>query len=350
MMSLDAQKTLLDVLRGHSSVDCDTFDADVARKLGPFIDCTSNQAIAYHELIRTSADGTPVHNQLMKDATYYTTSKQSQYPGLDAAELAVEVMMVKLALRIVPYLSGYSHVQTNPKYAYNKQETVKNGQRMSIVSLFRDLEPSYDTRRVCIKVPATWEGLQACRELEQQGITTLATTMFCLEQAALAAHVGCTYIAPYINELRVHFDERYVDEHKAFEFCGSAQRYYGLIGSNTKVLPASLTSIQEVMKLAGAHHITVSPPLLFKLAETPANPWKGDTGSVFKKNSEEIFEDFSGRLEDESTWRLAFTRRQNGTAEGKIIQAINIFCDKQDALEELARQWLFAGSKHQDNV
>ena len=47
------------------------------------------------------------------------------------------------------------------------------------------------------------------------------------------------------------------------------------------MLPASLTSIQEVMKLAGAHHITVSPPLLIKLAETPANPWEGDTGSVF---------------------------------------------------------------------
>lgn len=76
-----------------------------------------------------------------------------------------------------------------------------------IVAIFKDLDPKYDSKRVCIKIPATWEGMQACRELEKQGIATLATTMFCLEQAALASHAGCTYIAPYINELRVHFDE-----------------------------------------------------------------------------------------------------------------------------------------------
>lgn len=40
--------------------------------------------------------------------------------------------MVKLALRIVPYLKGYSHIQTNPKYAYDKQKTVENGKRESI--------------------------------------------------------------------------------------------------------------------------------------------------------------------------------------------------------------------------
>lgn len=130
----------------------------------------------------------------------------------------------------------------------------------------------------------------------------------------------------------------YVDQHKAFDFCGSAQRYYGKIGSKTQVLPASLTSIQEVMKLAGVHHITVAPHLLTKLAETPANPWEGDTGSVFKDASEDELGDYSEIMEDEGAWRLAFTRSQEGKAEVKIIQAINIFCDKQDGLESLARR------------
>lgn len=78
---------------------------------------------------------------------------------------------------------------------------------LGIVSIFKHLAPNYDTRRVCIKIPATWEGLQACRELEKRGVATLATTMFCMEQAVLAANVNCTYIAPYVNELRVHFDK-----------------------------------------------------------------------------------------------------------------------------------------------
>ncbi|KAI0380312.1 putative transaldolase [Hypomontagnella monticulosa] len=331
-----AGQSLLDVLRSHSAVDCDTFDDEVPKNLAPFVDCTSNQAIAYHELIRPCESGKPLHAQLIRDAIDFASSKSSTYPGVDVAELAVEVMMVKLALRIVPYLKGYSHIQTNPKYAYNKQKTIENGKR--IVALFKDLDPAYDAKRVCIKIPSTWEGIQACRELEKVGIATLATTMFCMEQAALATHMGCTYIAPYINELRVHFDASYVDEHKAFDFCGAAQKYYEKIGSKTQVLPASLTSIQEVMKLAGAHHITVAPHLLTKLAETPADPWEGETGSVFKDRTEEGSADYSGILEDESAWRLAFTRSQEGKAEVKNIQAINIFCEKQDALEALARQ------------
>ncbi|KAK7913894.1 hypothetical protein PG985_011597 [Apiospora marii] len=325
-------QTLLDVLRSHSKVDCDTFDHEVARDLGPFVDCTSNQAIAYGELARLDADGGALHADLISSAVAYAQSHRAQHEGVGLAEFAVEAMMVKLALRIVPYLTGYSHIQTNPMYSYNKDKTIENAKR--IVAIFKDLDPKHDAKRVCIKIPATWEGMQACRELEKQGIATLATTMFCLEQAALASHAGCTYIAPYINELRVHFDETYVDENKAFAFCGAAQRYYEKTGSRTQVLPASLTSIQEVMTLAGAHHITVSPPLLKKLAETPANPWEGDTGSVFQK-SESSFADYSTSVEDEGAWRLAFTRSAEGKSEGKIIQAINIFCERQEKLEEL---------------
>lgn len=143
-------------------------------------------------------------------------------------ELAVDFAMVRLALAIVPSLSGYSHIQTNPCWSYHTQRTIRNAESTSrpahkhliasllectnqsdpgIVSIFKHLAPSYDTKRVCIKVPATWEGLQACRELEKRGLACLATTMFCMEQAAVAAAVNCTYIAPYVNELKVHFEK-----------------------------------------------------------------------------------------------------------------------------------------------
>ena len=212
-----------------------------------------------------------------------------------------------------------------------------------IVDIFRDLAPStYSTKRVCIKIPSTWEGLQACKILEQQGIATLATTLFSMEQAALAAHVGCTYVAPYINELRVHFDPEFVDEHKQFDVAASIQRYFEKIGAKTQVLPASLTSIQDVMALAGAHHITVSPPLLIKLAETPGNGWGGECGSAFvhdpAKGKGKV--DYGEIVEDESAWRFAFTRADEGKKECKNVQAINIFAGKQEGLEALARKYL----------
>jgi transaldolase len=75
-----------------------------------------------------------------------------------------------------------------------------------IVELFKHVDESFDQTRVCIKIPSTWEGLQACRILQSSGIATLATTLFTIVQVYLAGEVGCHYIAPYVNELKVHFE------------------------------------------------------------------------------------------------------------------------------------------------
>lgn len=76
-----------------------------------------------------------------------------------------------------------------------------------IASLCRRFEPSFDQSKLCIKVPSTWEGLQACRILKSLGIQTLATTLFTLEQAILAAEVGCIYVSPFLHELKAILDE-----------------------------------------------------------------------------------------------------------------------------------------------
>lgn len=185
------------------------------------------QAIAFFELTKTGVDGTPVHEKLIKESIQDAHWMLGHQPDSTLEELAVESMMVRLALNIVPSLSGYSHIQTNPRWSYDVQKTIKNAEskllstlphlylslppvfdrQPGIVSMFKHLAPLFDTKSVCIKIPATWEGLQACRELEKRGIATLATTLFCMEQAALAADAKCTYIAPYVNELKVHFEK-----------------------------------------------------------------------------------------------------------------------------------------------
>jgi len=254
-------------------------------------------------------------------------------------ELAVELMMVGLSLQFTPHLTGYHHVQTNPKWAYSTRKTVKNAERL--VAHAQHLSSGLDPKRICIKIPSTWEGLQACRELEAKGIATLATTLFCMAQASAAADAGCRYIAPYVNELRVHFDPGYVDADKAFDLCNTAQKYFHEGDFKTQVLAASLTSIEEVMQLAGVHHITVSPVLLAELASTPAEPWAGQAvvGETFRAAPVATNKPLpKATVDDESEWRLAFTRSDTGKSEAKLSQAISIFSDSQDALEEMVRQ------------
>lgn len=72
-----------------------------------------------------------------------------------------------------------------------------------IVQLFQHVQPGFDVDRIVIKIPSTWEGMMACRTLELAGVRTLATTLFSMPQAVLAAEVGCTYVAPYVNEPKV---------------------------------------------------------------------------------------------------------------------------------------------------
>lgn len=61
-----------------------------------------------------------------------------------------------------------------------------------------------------MKVPATYEGLKACRQLKADGIKTLATTVFTMEQVILAGEAGCVSISPFVHELKMGFDSTYV--------------------------------------------------------------------------------------------------------------------------------------------
>lgn len=152
----------------------------------------------------------------------------------------VEIIMVKLCLRLLPYITGSIHIQTNPNYSNSYDSTISNARR--ILSLVSELSPSTPANKVSIKIPATHAGLRACAALENEGIRTLATTLFTICQAAAAGSAGCTYIAPYVNALKVHFTPGFEDNTKVkgLKLCVVAQKYYRENGFSTQVLPARL--------------------------------------------------------------------------------------------------------------
>lgn len=315
-----SQETLLDVLQTQTQVDCDTLDTEVARRYEGIVDCTSNQAIAYGELQK------PQHKQLLEESIALSSKTSQSFGGVSQDELAIEIAMVQLSLQIAPHISGIVHTQTNPRYAYDTLATVSNALR--ITSLYSSLSPDFDLSRVCVKIPSTFEGLQACRTLSARGIKTLATTLFTIEQAVLAADAGCHYIAPYLNALKSQTDSSYHDPTPEFDLCVSAQKYFELHHMNTKVLAASFSSIDDVMKLAGIHHVTLPPHLLEQLANLP--------GSAPKPES--MFQSAPTNPPAVSVMFLYHQEYfQQATERGnqKLSEAIDIFCDMQSKLETL---------------
>lgn len=210
---------------------------------------------------------------------------------------------------------------------------------LGIPKLFSYLDRTFDPARICIKIPSTWEGLQACRVLQATGITTLATTLFTIEQAVLAGEVNCHYIAPYVNELKCHVDPNYQDPNPQLELSVAAQRYYLHDMQNTRVIPASLITPKQVMLLAGANYMTIAPILLEELAETSYASDVTRDPSLFVGPANKYSQppDHMHFENDEAKFRVAVTRSGGGANERKMVQAINIFCDMQLKLEEMMK-------------
>jgi transaldolase len=97
-----------------------------------------------------------------------------------------------------------------------------------------------------------------------------------------------------------------------------AYRYYKKHGIKTQVLPASLTSIDEIMKLKGVDHITISEGLLRQLIEGTADQWQEK--SLFEEEVDGEVGELMKWGDDEKGWRMAFTRSGNGEGERKLSQ------------------------------
>ncbi|KAJ5199275.1 hypothetical protein N7472_004479 [Penicillium cf. griseofulvum] len=321
-----AVQTGLDYMRSRTLVDCDTMDDEVAKTLGPFQDCTSNQAIALGELSK------PARAEVIAASRADAKALHLKYSSISVAELAVDIAMVKLAVGMSKHIHGRVHVQVNPYHSYSSEKIVVNALR--IVQLFQHVQPGFDNDRISIKIPSTWEGMMACRTLELAGVRTLATTLFSMTQAVLAAEVGCTYIAPYVNELKVHVEAGYVDNAKLLPLCAAIQKYYQSIDSATQVLPASLTSVEEIFLLAGVDRLTIAPGLLTQLTQPYAANVKSllDIGPTLPVPAPGF-----SFINDPGLYQITFARDLGGASHIKLTEtkAVNIFCDAQDKLEQL---------------
>lgn len=74
-------------------------------------------------------------------------------------------------------------------------------------------------KNVTVKIPATPEGFIAIRKLSEEGIRTLATAVYSVQQAVCAAYNGAKEVAPYISRIdNMGFDgvKTALDIHRIF--------------------------------------------------------------------------------------------------------------------------------------
>ncbi|KGO68532.1 Aldolase-type TIM barrel [Penicillium italicum] len=321
-----ATVNLLEYLRSRTQVDIDTYDAEASKEIGPFQDATGNQFEIQAEIVK------PGRSAVLLRSLALATTIHPQFATITLEELAVEVVGIELALEVIQTVHGNVHVMVNPNYSYNTEAIVANAQRLHHICQIVD--PDFDTSRLITKVPATWEGMQAARQLKRIGIKTLATTLFSIEQSILAGEAGCVSISPFVHELKTETYKGYKDTNPILGVCVQAQQFYHQNSLPTRLKACVTLNIDELIMLAGIDALTIAPKVLKVLAATERPHDEVERMSLFPQTAK-VTEavNYPSYIDSESQYRIHFAASEGGKAQFKTAQAIALFCDAQTAAE-----------------
>ena len=118
---------------------------------------------------------------------------------------------------------------------------------------------------ILVKVPVTFEGIKAIKMLKEDGIRTLATTVYTPMSAFVAAKAGAEYVAPYVNRIDNLTGN-------GVKVVSDIIQIFLVNNLPCKVLAASFKNVQQIqhVSLSGAHGITASPELIKEMFNHPS--------------------------------------------------------------------------------
>ncbi|MEO7328546.1 MAG: transaldolase family protein [Minicystis sp.] len=118
--------------------------------------------------------------------------------------------------------------------------------------------------RICIKVPFSEVGLRVTHTLSSKGIPTNVTCLMSFNQAYLAALAGGTYVSIFSGRVRdMGYDVKPV--------IADTRDQIDREGLSAQIIIGSVRHFMDVNEAlsAGAHIVTVPPPILRKMLHNP---------------------------------------------------------------------------------
>lgn len=87
-------------------------------------------------------------------------------------------LIVDMGADLLDIVPGRVSTEVDAHLSYNTEATVAKARRL--ISLYKD--KGIGPERVYVKIASTWEGIQACAQLEQEGINCNMTLLFSFAQ------------------------------------------------------------------------------------------------------------------------------------------------------------------------
>ena len=104
--------------------------------------------------------------------------------------------MVAFGCEILPKIPGRVSTEVDARFSFDCEKSV--AQARDYIRLYE--AAGFDRSRVLIKLAATWEGIEAARVLEAEGIHCNMTLIFHLVQAVACAEAG-RRLSPFVGRI-----------------------------------------------------------------------------------------------------------------------------------------------------
>ena len=306
----------LDQLKSMTLVVADTGDMQAIKKYTP-VDATTNPSLLL------KAAGLPEYQPLIESAVHAATGS-----GQARTADACERLAVAIGSEILGIIPGRISTEVDARLSFDTAATIARARK--IIGLYA--KKGIGRERVLIKIAATWEGIQAARTLEQEGIHCNLTLLFSFAQAVACAEAGATLISPFVGRILDWYKastgkkEYRKDEDPGVLSVSRIFRYYKHYGYPTIVMGASFRNIGEIEALAGCDRLTISPQLMDELQQ--------DTGNLPRVLYPERVECTDAKLAlDEKTFRWLLN--EDAMTTEKLADGVRNFAKDQVLLEEM---------------
>lgn len=263
----------LSQLRELSVVVADTGDYEAIKRLQP-VDCTTNPT-----LVKKALD-LPVYAGLIERELAW-----GRQQGGDR-EAVVHAVADRLTIGVGALLStlvpGRVSTEVDADLAHDTTATVAKARQF--IQMYADA--GVPREKILIKIAATWEGVEAARVLQAEGIDCNLTLIFNPTQALACSEAGAFLISPFVGRILDWYvangqTPANIDEDPGVVFVRGVYAEFKRRGSPTVVMGASFRSTAQIEALAGCDRLTISPDLLEKLdADHGALPRKLVAGAA----------------------------------------------------------------------
>lgn len=311
----------LDALREMTVVVADTGDIEAIRQHQP-VDATTNPSLIL------KAANLPAYEPLLKEAINWARDCKNSEPLVANAS---DKLAVAIGCEILEIIPGVISTEVDARLSFNKEATIAKARKL--IQMYADAGVSKE--RILIKIASTWEGIQAAKTLESEGIQCNLTLLFNFSQAVACAEAEVTLISPFVGRILDWYKSTQPDE----DFSGSRDpgvqsvsqiyNYYKQHGYNTIVMGASFRNTGEIESLAGCDKLTISPALLSEL-ESDSSPLPRVLSADEATTSIEKVQ----TNEAEFRWAM----NQDVMASEKLADGIRRFAADQQLLEDKLNQ------------